>query len=110
MVSSEDAIATDENQIDLNVTEQNAANNSPVLLFDPFVEQVPISPAQQSKAQQVTDGTAFSNIEQWTPNLKKTPKRGDYLAGYGVTSSYGRRVHPVTGKVHFHGGVDLGTP
>ncbi|MBD1908557.1 M23 family metallopeptidase [Funiculus sociatus GB2-A5] len=110
MVSSEDAIATDENQIDLNVTEQNAANNSPVLLFDPFVEQVPISPAQQSNAQKVTDGTAFSSIDQWTPNLKKTPKRGDYLAGYGVTSSYGRRVHPVTGKVHFHGGVDLGTP
>jgi D-alanyl-D-alanine dipeptidase len=49
-------------------------------------------------------------IDKWQPNLKKSPRTGDKIAGYFVTSPYGNRIHPLTGKWQFHGGVDLATP
>ena len=38
------------------------------------------------------------------------PHLGDKIVGYTVTSPYGSRVHPLTGQLEFHGGVDLNTP
>lgn len=36
-------------------------------------------------------------------------ERGDKPNEYYITSPFGRRVHPVTGKVTYHNGVDYGT-
>ncbi len=43
-------------------------------------------------------------------NLKSSPKIGETIAGYPVTSPFGNRINPVTGEAQFHGGVDLATP
>ena len=36
-------------------------------------------------------------------------ERGDKPNEYYITSSFGKRVHPITGKVTYHNGVDYGT-
>lgn len=43
-------------------------------------------------------------------NLKSTPKRGDMIAGFRVTSPYGKRPQPYPGASSFHKGSDLNTP
>lgn len=55
-------------------------------------------------------------VEMYSQTSHYTPS-GDLLwplAGYGtswITSGYGPRVHPITGKAgQFHGGVDIGIP
>jgi hypothetical protein len=32
------------------------------------------------------------------------------VEGYGITSAFGDRIHPIYGDVRFHEGVDIGTP
>jgi D-alanyl-D-alanine dipeptidase len=64
----------------------------------------PLTPASDNNEATVSD------IDSWTPNMKKAAYKGDYVASYTVTSPYGMRMHPVTGGYRFHGGVDLATP
>ena len=129
------AKVTDEKLLDFNVSSQNAAkspqrepessrevqpdsptSNLSVLQFDANVEQVPISPAEQSNKGKVANPQAFTGkatglgINSWTSTLKKKPNIGDKVAGYEVTSLYGKRIHPISGRSHFHGGVDVATP
>lgn len=129
------ASATDEDLLDFDVNEQNAAkplqrepetsheaqpdsptSNLSLLRFDTNVEQVPLSPAEQSNKAKVANPQAFTakatglGIDSWTSNLKKKPNIGDNIAGYEVTSLYGKRIHPISGRSHFHGGVDVATP
>lgn len=129
------ASATDENLLDFNVNDQNAAkspqrepessreaqpdsptSNLSVLRFDANLEQVPLSPAEQSNKAKVANPQAFTGkatglgIDSWTSKLKKKPNIGDKVAGYEVTSLYGKRIHPISGRSHFHGGVDVSTP
>ena len=35
---------------------------------------------------------------------------GGNISGYPVTSGYGMRKHPITGKMKMHGGLDIGVP
>lgn len=49
-------------------------------------------------------------IDEVAPALKATPKTGERIAGYLVTSPFGMRDHPVHGGKKMHRGVDLGTP
>ena len=44
------------------------------------------------------------------PAAGSIPHLGDKIVGYTVTSPYGSRLHPLTGQLEFHGGVDLNTP
>ncbi len=129
------ASATDENLLDFDVNEQNAAkslqgepetsreaqpdsptSNLSLLRFDANLEQVPLSPVEQSNKAKVANPQAFTpkatklGIDSWTSKLKKKPNIGDKIAGYEVTSPYGKRIHPISGRSHFHGGVDVSTP
>jgi D-alanyl-D-alanine dipeptidase len=113
-----DAPVSDENQLDFTVPDTAKSTQSvpesrnksepgsplpdPVGLdFEPITEQVSIVPTQPTIPELVTDDS---------PNLRKTPKIGDKVAGYRVTSHYGKRINPISGRSHFHGGVDLATP
>jgi murein DD-endopeptidase MepM/ murein hydrolase activator NlpD len=58
---------------------------------------------------QLVTGTD-SNASYWAPNLKSSPKKGEKIAGYTVTSVFGKREAPVEGASTFHRGVDVGTP
>lgn len=51
-----------------------------------------------------------SGVSQFAPALKETPKVGETIAGWTVTSVYGPRSAPVAGASTFHGGVDLADP
>lgn len=42
--------------------------------------------------------------------FKAPLNRGETIGGFKVTSPYGMRVHPITGRRKLHGGVDIGTP
>lgn len=46
----------------------------------------------------------------WAPNLKNTPQKGEKIAGYTVTSPYGKRPPPVEGASEDHRGADFDTP
>jgi len=49
-------------------------------------------------------------IDEVAPALKTTPKIGEKISGYLVTSSFGPREHPTQGGRRLHRGVDLATP
>lgn len=38
------------------------------------------------------------------------PTTGGTISGYPVTSGYGMRKHPITGKMQQHGGIDISVP
>lgn len=46
----------------------------------------------------------------WAPDLQGTPKTGETIASWTVTSEYGRRGAPCAGCSSYHGGVDLADP
>lgn len=46
----------------------------------------------------------------WSPDLQGTPKVGEAIAGWTVTSAFGRREAPCSGCSTEHGGVDLADP
>jgi murein DD-endopeptidase MepM/ murein hydrolase activator NlpD len=46
----------------------------------------------------------------WAPDLQSTPKVGETIAGWTVTSAFGRRDAPCSGCSSQHGGVDLADP
>lgn len=48
-----------------------------------------------------------ANLEYWIPNLGKSPRNGDIISGWKVTSEQGYRTHPVHGTGRMHNGVDL---
>ncbi|MBE9178713.1 M23 family metallopeptidase [Oculatella sp. LEGE 06141] len=54
--------------------------------------------------------TAGSVINYFAPDLKATPKVGEIIAGYRVTSPFGKRDRPCPTCSEEHKGVDLGTP
>lgn len=72
--------------------------------------------------------TAVDDVEVHAPFLSPGQRRGPLQGalavllahrlrtlawpadGFRVTSPFGERVHPVTGKVSFHNGTDVGTP
>lgn len=62
----------------------------------------------QALKQVVTGVDATANY--WAPNLKNTPQKGDKIAGYVVSSTFGPRNAPVAGASTFHKGVDIATP
>ena len=49
-------------------------------------------------------------IDYAIPNQDRTPERGDVIAGYTVTSVYGKRQKPCPTCSDEHKGTDLGTP
>lgn len=51
-----------------------------------------------------------SAIDYWSPDLASTPKSGEKIAGWIVTSPWGLRRSPVSGASSFHQGVDLADP
>lgn len=111
-----------QNTLDLPPAGSSESSSSPPALpsvnltplrFTPIVENKSkaVKPSLQPSAEgQLEIGKTRINLDKWTPHLKTSPKVGDKIARYLVTSSYGKRVHPLTGRVHFHGGIDLGTP
>jgi murein DD-endopeptidase MepM/ murein hydrolase activator NlpD len=98
------------------VQPDSPVSNLPMLLFEPNVEQVPLSPTEQASngkaasPRSLNSEATESSIDAWTSNLKKQPKKGDKIAGYEVTSPYGKRIHPIRKTAQLHGGVDLATP
>ena len=46
----------------------------------------------------------------WAPDLQGTPKKGETIAGWQVTSPYGKRSAPCKGCSDQHGGVDVADP
>lgn len=79
-------------------------SSSEVLSFNP----VPIMSSSQlgENSSMESQDSTFSQqeIASWKPKL------GDKIAGYRVTSTFGKRINPLTQKMHFHGGVDVATP
>ena len=54
---------------------------------------------------------AKKEAAQTAPELDKaTPAKGEMIAGYEVTSPWGRRKAPVAGASTFHKGTDVGMP
>jgi murein DD-endopeptidase MepM/ murein hydrolase activator NlpD len=78
----------------------------------PLPPTPPPLPAKQrpATASLVKAKAAQSSFAKWAPNLKAAPKSGEIVGGYLVTSPYGIRIHPITGLLQFHRGVDLATP
>lgn len=83
--------------------EINGCPASPKVVFVPGVNWSPITPSQDDRRNQTSTGQPASFINRY-PLPLVVP----------ITSGYGWRVHPVTGQVAFHSGVDLevsaGTP
>ena len=127
------ANASGNNQLDFGVSEEDAAkspqsapstpsssqqalpmSDAVPLSFDPVPENNTkvVKPSnEQAGALQLDTGKPTGlGVDEWEPDLKKTPKTGDKIAGYVVTSPYGKRIHPLTGRSQFHGGVDVATP
>lgn len=58
----------------------------------------------------VVDGFGVRNSDN-SAQFKATAKEGDVIAGHKVTSAFNpARVHPVSGEIRPHNGVDVGTP
>ncbi|BAY59276.1 hypothetical protein NIES2135_61530 (plasmid) [Leptolyngbya boryana NIES-2135] len=61
-------------------------------------------------------GVALSGIQSaarlttFNPEAGKPLKVGDTVAGFEITSGFGKRTHPVSGEVAFHNGVDAAMP
>lgn len=115
-------VASSRNQLDFGVSVSNyRPKPSPLnlpssptqLSFDPIPGNIinQVKPSSQSAAAlSLSPSQAISAVKNWKPHLKRTPNPGDRIAGYFVTSTYGNRIHPLTGRASFHGGVDLATP
>lgn len=67
--------------------------------------------AAKAKAQQQTGNSSSSGTRTATPARQSS---GAFLwpsaASTRVTSPYGSRIHPITGKQKFHKGLDIGAP
>ncbi|PSB13813.1 hypothetical protein C7B76_18545 [filamentous cyanobacterium CCP2] len=53
-----------------------------------------------------------SSLEDIKASVMDDPASGfvNPVAGFPITSSFGSRVHPISGDVRFHKGIDIGTP
>ncbi len=87
-----------------------ALNFEPPSIRAQNVPQQKPSPVNETKPQPVKKQGSSSGVTAWKPDLKKTLKVGDKVTSYRVVSPYGKRIHPITGKWQFHGGVDIDTP
>jgi murein DD-endopeptidase MepM/ murein hydrolase activator NlpD len=74
--------------------------------FGRFFAQTSPIPAARQQAQKPQAPAARGLSIDW----KKTPKVGDTIAGYRVTSGYGQRKKPCPRCSSFHPAIDLGTP
>ena len=63
-----------------------------------------------SKPQSQSPSGTTPPEKSWSKQLRKTLSVGETVGKYKVTSPFGNRIHPVTKKFRFHGGVDLNTP
>jgi murein DD-endopeptidase MepM/ murein hydrolase activator NlpD len=73
-------------------------------------EHRPRAVAMLSGQKLVSYPEAKAAIASWSPQFQKDSSKGDTVAGFIVTSPKGPRIHPVTGKVSQHNGVDLALP
>jgi murein DD-endopeptidase MepM/ murein hydrolase activator NlpD len=74
--------------------------------LSPKGEQAPATPLSQPSAPTTSTAPIASTAALANdPNAKVQPLN---LAGLRVTSDYGERIHPITGKEQFHTGIDLG--
>ncbi len=76
----------------------------PVAIAIPTKEEPKASPGSK-----ILPGTHVG-ATKLPANLQAPLKRGETIAGYVVTSPYGRRSAPVRGASSYHRGVDVGTP
>jgi murein DD-endopeptidase MepM/ murein hydrolase activator NlpD len=53
---------------------------------------------------------AKAAIASWPQQFQKDAEKDDVVSGFIVTSPKGNRIHPITGKVSPHNGVDIATP
>lgn len=60
--------------------------------------------------QSSTTGATPSTAEDMTSQELLRGAAGILGKNYSVTSDFGSRIHPVTGRASFHGGTDYGTP
>lgn len=51
-----------------------------------------------------------ATLNYWAPDLQRTPKKGEKIAGWLVTSGYGPRSTGIKGASTNHRGIDIGTP
>ncbi len=84
--------------------EINGCPSSPKVVFVPGVNWSPVTPSQDDRRNSQASISHSTNLMNRYPLPLIVP----------VTSGYGWRVHPATGQVAFHSGVDLevsaGTP
>ncbi len=69
--------------------------------------------AQQAAAQQTTAKKGSAEKTSNSSPSASTPSGGQLawpVPGYGINSSYGMRVHPISGKRKMHSGVDMSAP
>lgn len=84
-----------------------------IYLIPPFSEALQSAWRSAAKTgevvQQIVTGVD-KTANYWAPNLKRSPIKGEKIAGYAVTSPYGPRKAPVPGASTFHQGTDIATP
>ncbi|NEO43738.1 MAG: hypothetical protein F6K55_06205 [Moorea sp. SIO4A3] len=71
---------------------------------------LPVAVKGRPKKKAITGGKkGVSKVARELPPQWKVPlKKGDTVAGFRVTSPYGLRVHPLSGRRKMHWGVDIG--
>ena len=86
----------------------NAARNA-IAFLQTTKQQV--EPAAKLADPKATPGEKLGAIDKLiSPDFKQSPKLGEKVAGYEVTSLFGPRSSPCPGCSSFHRGVDLATP
>ncbi|NER90379.1 hypothetical protein [Moorena sp. SIO3A2] len=73
---------------------------------------LPVAVKAARKTVPITSGESgvTKTFTELPPTWRTPLKKGERIAGYPVTSPFGLRTHPVTGRRRLHGGVDVGAP
>lgn len=88
------------------------------LQFDSSTQTLSTNPSLPELKPQVSLTTsilgkgATANAQTPNPLISRTtsPQFIHPVAGFPLTSQFGNRVHPISGDIRFHEGVDFGTP
>jgi murein DD-endopeptidase MepM/ murein hydrolase activator NlpD len=77
-----------------------------------FSQLLQLEPLTSSKSNAAINAVNSTHQEDMKAPVPNEPTSGfiNPVEGFPVTSSFGNRVHPLSGEVRFHKGIDIGTP